>query len=274
VDSDVPIGGGLSSSAALSCSIALALNDLAGGKLSRLELALACQSAENTEVGAQTGIMDQVAALFGAAGGLVLLDVRDREIAVIPADFGDLVLTVIDTGVRHSHATSGYGARRRECAEAAAALGVQSLREADVGRVAVLAAAAGQEGLLGRRARHVFTENARVTRAAALLRAGRAEEIGPLLTASHASLRDDFEVSSPELDATVDAALAGGALGARMTGGGFGGCALALSRAADTPAMRTSIRSAYERRGWPDPSMFAVEPADGARRLPVPACPS
>ena len=141
VDSDVPTGSGLSSSAALSCSIALALNELAGGGLSRLDLALACQSAENTEVGAQTGIMDQVAALFGAAGGFVYLDVRDREIAVIPADLGDLALTVIDTGVRHSHATSGYGARRRECDEAAAAFGVATLREADVGKVAVLAGA-------------------------------------------------------------------------------------------------------------------------------------
>ena len=113
-----------------------------------------------------------------------------------------------------------------------------------------------------------------MTRAVALLRAGRAAEVGPLLTASHASLRDDFEVSSPELDVAVDAALAGGALGARMTGGGFGGCALALSRKADTPAMRASVHLAYERRGWPEPSIFAVEPADGARHLPISAGPA
>ncbi len=267
VDSDVPSGGGLSSSAALECAIALALDELVGGGLSRMALALACQSAENTEVGAQTGIMDQVASLFGVAGGVVYLDVRDREIAVVPVDFGDLELTVIDTGVRHSTAGSGYADRRRECAEAAAALGVATLRDADVGSVAVLAGAGGRDGLLGRRARHVYTENARVTRAVALLRADRAAEVGPLLTASHASLRDDFEVSAPELDVAVEAALAGGALGARMTGGGFGGCVLAMSHARDAPGAQACVRRAYERRGWPDPSMFAVEPVDGARRL-------
>jgi galactokinase len=267
VDSDVPTGSGLSSSAALECAIAVALNDLAGGQLSRMDLAAACQSAENTEVGAQTGIMDQVAALFAVAGGLVHLDVRSRETAVIPVDFGDLVLTVIDTGVRHSNTDGGYGDRRRECAEAAAALGVSSLRDAEMGQVAGLAAADGHDGLLGRRARHVFTENARVTRAVALLRADRAAEVGPLLTASHASLRDDFEVSATELDVAVSAALDAGALGARMTGGGFGGCALALSRQADVPAVRASIEGAYQRRSWAPPQVFRVDPADGARRL-------
>ncbi len=267
VDSDVPTGGGLSSSAALECSIALALNDVAGGSLSRMDLAAACQSAENTEVGAQTGIMDQVASLFGEAGRLVQLDTRDRKVAVIAANFGDLVLTVIDTGVRHSNADGGYGDRRRECAEAAEALGVATLRDADVGRVAVLAASGGHEGLLGRRARHVFTENARVTRTVALLRAGRAAEVGPLLTASHASLRDDFEVSAPELDVAVDAVMEAGAVGARMTGGGFGGCALAMSLEQDVPAMRAALERAYGRRGWAEPRVFRVDPADGAQRL-------
>ncbi len=267
VDSDVPTGSGLSSSAALECSIALALNDLAGGGLSRMDLAAACQSAENTEVGARTGIMDQVASLFGSAGGLVYLDARDRKVAVVPADFGDLALTVIDTGVRHSNADGGYGDRRRECSEAAAALGVATLRDADMGRVAALAGSGGTEGLLGRRARHVFTENARVTRAVALMRAGRAADVGPLLTASHVSLRDDFEVSAPELDVAVDAALDAGALGARMTGGGFGGCALAMSHERDLPALRDSVDRAYGRRGWAPPQLFRVAPADGARRL-------
>jgi galactokinase len=267
VDSDVPTGSGLSSSAALECSIAMALNELAGGSLSRMDLAGACQSAENTEVGAQTGIMDQVASLFGVAGGLVFLDVREREVTAVPADFGDLVLTVIDTGVRHSNADGGYGDRRAECAEAAAALGVSTLRDADVGRVAALAGAGGHEGLLGRRARHVFTENARVRRAVALLRAGRADDVGPLLTASHASLRDDFEVSVTELDVAVEAALDAGAVGARMTGGGFGGCALAMSREGDVAAVRTSVERAYGRRGWAEPKLFRVDPADGAKRL-------
>jgi galactokinase len=267
VSSDVPTGAGLSSSAALACSIALALNELAAGGLDRMALALACQSAENTEAGAQTGIMDQVASLFGAAGELVYLDVRDRAVSTVAADFGDLVLTVINTGVRHTNAEGGYADRRRECAEAAAALGVGSLREADAGRVAALAGAAGHDGLLGRRARHVYTENARVIRAAALLRAHRAEELGPLLSASHASLREDFDVSSPELDIAVDAALEAGALGARMTGAGFGGCALALSRADEVRAMRTAVARAYEGCDWPAPDMFRVEPTVGASRL-------
>ncbi len=267
VDSDVPVGAGLSSSAALECAIALGVSELASGGLSKLELALACQSAENTEVGAQTGLMDQVASLFGELDRFVYFDVRDREIALIPADLADLVLTVIDTGVRHDIAASAYGERRRECAAAAEALGASTLREADLGRVAELAGSAGHPGVLGRRARHVFTENVRVTRAAALLRAGRGAEVGPLLTASHASLRDDFEVSVPELDVAVDAALAGGALGARMTGGGFGGCALALSRAGDVPAVRMSVERAYARLDWPSPQGFRVSPAAGARRL-------
>ncbi len=267
VDSDVPVGAGLSSSAALECAIALAVSELAAGGLSKLELALACQSAENTEVGAQCGLMDQVASLFAEADRFVYFDARDREIALIAGDLTDLVLTVIDTGVRHSIAASAYGERRRECAAAAEALGVATLREADLGRVAALAGGSGTTGLLGRRARHVFTENVRVTRAVALLKAGRAGEIGPLLTASHASLRDDFEVSVPELDVAVDAALAGGALGARMTGGGFGGCALALSRTDDVPAVRISVERAYGKLGWPSPQGFRVTPAAGARRL-------
>jgi galactokinase len=267
VDSDVPMGAGLSSSAALECAIALAISDLAGGGLSRLTLALACQSAENAEVGVQTGLMDQVASLFGEADRLVYLDVQSREIALIPGDFSDLVLTVIDTGVRHSIARSAYGERRRECAEAAELLGVPTLRESDLGRVALLAGSTGREGLLGRRARHVFTENVRVRRAVTLLQADRGAEVGPLLTASHASLRDDFEVSVPELDVAVDAAVEGGALGARMTGGGFGGCALALSRADDVPAVRLSVERAYGRLDWPPPQGFRVSPAAGARRL-------
>jgi galactokinase len=267
VDSDVPVGSGLSSSAALCCALAVAVNDLAGAQLSRWDLAVACQSAENGEAGAQTGIMDQVAALFGEAGALVQLDVRSCEIAMIAADFADLSLAVIDTGVRHSHAASGYNDRRRECTEVAAMLGVSSLRDADVGRIAALAGADGRDGLLGRRARHVFTENARVTRAVALLRAGRTAEIGPLLTASHASLRDDFEVSSPELDVAVDAALEGGAVGARLTGGGFGGCALVLAPAGDARSVRSAVERAYGHAGWAEPRMFGVSPAAGAARL-------
>lgn len=267
VDSDVPTGGGLSSSAALECAVASALNDLAGGGLDRMDLALACQSAENTEVGAATGIMDQVASLFGASNRLIYLDVRERAVTAVEIDLTGLAFSVIDTEVRHSNATGGYAARRRECAEAATAMGLASLRDADVSQVAELAGRPGREGLLGRRARHVFTENARVIRAVALVRAGRAADLGPLLTASHVSLRDDFEVSAPELDVAVDAALAAGALGARMTGGGFGGSALTLSRDANVDAVRQAVGSAFAGRDWRQPSVFAVTPAAGARRV-------
>ena len=267
VDSDVPTGVGLSSSAALECAVALALNDLAGGGLDRMSLARSCQSAENTEVGAPTGIMDQVASLYGAAGSLVYLDVRTRVVEVLEVDLTGLALIVVDTGVRHSHATGGYAERRRECAEAATEIGVASLRDADVTQVADLAVRSGRAGLLGRRAKHVFTENARVTRAVALVRAGRAADLGPLLTASHASLRDDFEVSAPELDVAVDAALEVGALGARMTGGGFGGSALVLAREADVNAIRRAVETAYGRRDWSGPTVFTVRPARGAHRL-------
>ncbi len=267
VDSDVPAGAGLSSSAALECSVAAALNELAAGRLDQMALALACQSAENTEVGAKTGIMDQVASLFGREGSFVYLDVRDRAVEAIEVDLSGLALSVVDTGVRHSTADAGYSDRRRECVQAAAALGVFSLRDAGVEQVTALARCVGHDGLLGRRARHVFTENARVTRAVALLRSGRARELGPLLTASHVSLRDDFEVSAPELDVAVNAALEAGALGARMTGGGFGGSALALTTVEGVPALHRAIERAYAKLDWRPPDIFAAAPAPGAQRI-------
>jgi galactokinase len=267
VDSDVPAGGGLSSSAALECVVALALNELAEGGLDRMQLAAACQSAENTEVGAQTGMMDQVASLFGAAGSMVLFDVRSGEVTPVPAALDGLVLLVVDTAVRHSNAGAGYSDRRRECAEAAELLGVASLREADLVKVAELASQSGRDGLLGRRARHVFTENVRVTRAVNLLRGGRAKELGPLLSASHVSLRDDFEVSAPELDVAVDAATEAGALGARMVGGGFGGSALILASADTAVEVIRGVQTAYAKQDWPEPSIFPVTPSEGAGRF-------
>ncbi|MCW2548889.1 MAG: galactokinase [Mycobacterium sp.] len=267
VDSDVPSGGGLSSSAALECAVALALNELAGGGLDRMQLARACQSAENTEVGAQTGIMDQVASLLGAAGSMLLFDVRSGKVTPLPAELDGLELLVIDTSVRHTNAGAGYSDRRRECAEAAELLGVASLREAGLEKVAELASQAGPDGVLGRRARHVFTENVRVTRAAALLRSGRARDLGPLLNASHASLRDDFEVSAPELDVAVDAATQAGALGARMVGGGFGGSVLALVASDTVTAVRSGVDAAYGKLDWPAPTVFPVTPSEGARRF-------
>ncbi len=267
VDSDVPLGGGLSSSAALECSIALALDELAGGGLARMALASACQWAENNEVGALTGIMDQVASLFAAAGSLVLLDVRSLSVTRIAADLSGLTLLVIDSGVRHSNADSGYADRRRECAEVLQLLRISSLREADESGADELAQRPGREGMLGRRARHVVTENARVERAVALLRAQHPTDLGPLLTESHLSLRDDFEVSVPELDIAVEAAVMVGALGARMVGGGFGGSVLALVPDDAVGPVRAGVDAAYLRAGWQQPTTFAVRPAEGARRV-------
>jgi galactokinase len=267
IDSDVPIGAGLSSSAALVCAVATAIDDLCGGSLDRMQLALVGQRAENDEVGAPTGIMDHVASLFGAPDSLVCLDVRTRAVATVPVQLAGLELLVIDSGVRHSNAATGYRDRRRECADAADLLGLSSLRDVDVAQAAELSARAGREGMLGRRARHVFTENARVTRAVALVRAGRTAQLGPLLSASHASLRDDFEVSAPELDVAVDAAMQAGALGARMTGGGFGGAVLALVREGAAGAVRAGVEAAYASLDWAPPHVFTVAPAAGARRL-------
>jgi galactokinase len=247
--------------------VASAVNDLCDGPLDRMQLALACQQAENDEVGAPTGIMDQVASLFGAEGALVCLDVRTHAVTTVPITLSGLELLVIDSGVRHSNAATGYRDRRRECAEAAELAGVSSLRDVDVAQAAQLAAREGRDGTLGRRTRHVFTENARVARAVALARAGRTAELGPLLTASHASLRDDFEVSAPELDVAVDAALEAGALGARMVGGGFGGSVLALVREEAADHVRAAVRASYATLDWATPQIFTVAPAAGAQRL-------
>jgi galactokinase len=266
IESDVPVGSGLSSSAALTASVALALHDLVAGEVDRLALARVCQRAENDEVGAPTGLMDPVAALFGEPGSLVLLDTRSDVVAPVPLDLSGLELLVVDTGVRHSTAAAGYAERRRQCQAALELFGVASLRDLDLLRIAD-AARGEADQLLVRRARHVYTENIRVQSAVALARAGRTRDIGPLMTASHASLRDDFDVSSPELDVTVDAALEAGALGARLTGAGFGGCVIVLCAAEAAELVRTAVTSAYGRLDWPAPTIFAVAPSGGARRL-------
>lgn len=264
--SDVPLGAGLSSSAALESATAVALNELWGLGLDRRALARAGQRAENEAVGAPTGIMDQTATLLGEADHGVLIDCRDLSTSLVPLSFGDeqLELLVFDTRVRHAHATGGYGERRASCELGAALMGVPSLREltpADLPE-----AQRRLDDVTFRRVRHVVTENARVQRTAATLESAGPRAIGELLTASHASLRDDFEVSVPELDLVVEAALSGGALGARMTGGGFGGSAIALVDTANAAAVEAVVREAFTASGLATPSVFAVTPADGARR--------
>jgi galactokinase len=262
IDSTVPIGAGLSSSAALECSVALAVNDLGGLGVDRPALAAVAQRAENDFAGVPTGGMDQRASLLCTEGHALLLDCRDDSTEQVPFDPGadGLTLLVVDTRAHHALGDGQYGRRREECARACAALGIASLREADPDAVERL-----DDPLLRRRARHVVTENARVLEVAALLRAGRLAEVGEVFTRSHASMRDDYEISAPELDVAVEAAVGAGALGARMTGGGFGGSAIAL--AADPAEVEAAVTDAFERHGFDAPEVFAVVPGGGARRV-------
>ena len=266
IDADLERGSGLSSSAALECATALALTDLNGLSVPRPELAALARCAENEFVGVPTGIMDQSASLLCEAGHALLLDCRSGASSAVPLDLAaaGLILLVVDTRVPHALSDGRYAARRRACEEAARALGVRSLRDVtdDPGAVDRLA-----DPVLRRRARHVITENARVLEAVALLRAGQPAGCGPLLSASHASLRDDFEVSWPQADAGVEAAAAGGALGARMTGGGFGGAFIALTAVGQAEQVRASIRGRFTLQGWAEPGFLDALPSAGAQRL-------
>lgn len=264
VTATVPLGAGLSSSAALECAAALAANDLFSLGLDRRTLAAACVRAENEVVGAATGGMDQAAALLATAGHALLLDTRDgvtRQIPFSPAD-DDLAVLVIDTRVRHHLADGRYGARRASVEKAAAALGLPSLRDADLSDLPIL------DAELRPRARHVVTEIARVAEVVALLDAGRLAEIGPLLDASHASLARDYQVSCAELDLAVEVARLAGALGARMTGGGFGGSAIALVPAALIGTVGTAVTGAFARAGRTAPHIRTATPSRGAHRDP------
>jgi galactokinase len=234
IDSDVPAGAGLSASAALETSVGLALASLAGrGDLDRVTLALAGQAAEHEYVGTRCGIMDQYIAALGVKGGAVLVDCRSLEPRVVNMDLGNATVVICDTRVKHELASSAYNERRSECERATAHFrkylpGVRALR--DVTEEDFERYAPELSDVLLRRARHVVTENARTLAAAELLERGELDRFGSLMAASHASLRDDYEVSCPELDLAVAIALeVPGVYGARMTGGGFGGCAIALA---------------------------------------------
>ncbi|MFI9509544.1 galactokinase [Nocardia sp. NPDC052566] len=265
LDGAVPIGAGLSSSAALSCAVALALRDMFAPNLTDRDLIEIARAAENHYAGAPTGVLDHSAAVLCTAGHALFLDVRRMAYEQIPFDlthFG-LELLVIDTGQPHALVDGGYAARRDQCAGAAAALGIPALRDADTVAVERIA-----DPLLRRRARHVVTENARVVTVAQMLREGAdPRAIGPVLTASHTSLRDDFEVSTAALDAAVAAAHTAGAHGARMVGGGFGGSVIALTERERTSAVIDAVRERFARTGFGEPRTFAVVPAAGAHRV-------
>jgi galactokinase len=269
VDGNVPAGAGLSSSAALECATAMALAELSGalGRLGPVELAGAARRAEVEVVGMPCGVMDQMISMLGRPGHALFLDTRTLATEQVPLelDTAGLRLLVIDTRASHRLVEGAYAQRRAAVEAAARVLGVPALRDATPGLVEASAAALGDPGL--RRARHVVGENARVLRAVELLRTGALDRLGPLLAASHASLRDDFEVSCPELDTGVAAAVAGGALGARMTGAGFGGSALALVPEADVDRAATAVLAAFDAAGFRPPEVIPVAPSAGARRI-------
>jgi len=244
IDSDLPQGAGLASSAALSSALALALIALGQVRLDDpLDLARLCSRVEHDWVGAQTGLLDQLTALCGREGHALALDLRALSLQHVPLRLGEWRLVTLDSGARHANAASGYNQRRLECTHATRMLERQSLRDA------TLEDAEALPEPLSRRVRHVVTENARVREAVAALRAGDLAQVGRLLDASHASLRDDFEVSVPEVEETVALLHGIGAAGARMIGGGFGGSVLALL----PPGVRPPARS------------LQVAPADAAR---------
>jgi galactokinase len=223
ISGTVPRGAGLSSSAALEVALVLALLALAGaGEPDRVELARLCSRIENDWVGAQTGLLDQIASLFGERDRALRIDFRSLEVRPVTLSLGDFVLVTVDSGEEHTHAGSGYNERRAECVEACKLLGVDSLRDAELSDVDSLPAP------LGARVRHVVTENVRVDEAVAALASGEMVQLGRLLDASHASLRDDYEISTPAVEETVARCKRAGALGARIMGGGFGGSVLAL----------------------------------------------
>ncbi|TCK22898.1 galactokinase [Pseudonocardia endophytica] len=265
VESDVPVGAGLSSSAALECAVAVALTDLAGITLDRTAIAKITRRAENEFVGAPTGGMDQMAAMHGKADMLVFLDTRDDLIERVPfrlARYG-LALLVIDTQAPHAHAGGQYGERRADCAAAAEALGVPALRDATVADLDRIS-----DPRIRRRARHVVTEDDRVRQVVDLLSGGvDPRAIGPVLDASHASMRDDFEITVPHVDVAAACARSAGAHGARMTGGGFGGCVIALCDDGDVAGVTTAVEKAYAERGWTAPVAFTAVPSAGAARL-------
>ena len=261
--SDVPIGAGLSSSAAITCATLLALNDLARWGADRQRLAGWAQQVENVVVGMPCGIMDQTASLRCTDGHVLFMDTRSLEIEQVPwpaADRG-VALLVTDTHSPHLLVDGQYASRRRSCEEATAILGVPSLRDARLSDLDAVTDALTPEQMA--RARHVITENARVLRTRELLRTGLAQAIGAELTASHASLRDDFEVTVPQVDAAVDAAIAAGAYGARMTGGGFGGCTIALIDPADADRVAAAIDGRFAEDGFSPASHVLVVPAAG-----------
>jgi len=269
-DSDVPLGGGLSSSASLEVATAFALLSAAGrlGTIPDRELALICQKAEHEFAGAPCGIMDQSIAIMGQAGRALLLDCRSGQTRQIPFDDPGVVLLVADTQVKHEISDGGYAARRKQCESAAAKLGLKALRDADEGTIRKAASDGTLAGKELMRARHVVGEIQRALKAVEALEAHDYKTFGELMYGSHAALRDDYEVSCEELDAIVELARpCEGVHGARMTGGGFGGCAIILARTERAEAISRTVADGFAERFGRRCPIFATRAAAGAGRL-------
>jgi galactokinase len=258
VDGRVPLGAGLSRSAALECSTALALCAAAGISVERDRLVRACMRAESEVAGAPTGGMDQSVSLYAERGHALLLDFRNGDRRQVPWDPPGHTLLVVDTRASHELTDGGYASRRADCEEAAQRLGLDSLREAteqDLDRL---------EGRIRARATHIVTEITRVAATVAAITQGDWARVGELFDRSHASMRDDFEISVPELDQVVETARAHGALGARMTGGGFGGSAIALLPEDSVEEAADAIAGAFAERGWDAPAVPTAPASPGA----------
>lgn len=269
IHSTVPLGGGLSSSAALEVATATLLEVITGQKLDPVEKALLCQKAEHDYAGVPCGIMDQFISVMGKENHLLLLDCRSRRRELVPMSDSSVALLIVNTNVKHELTGGGYAQRRAQCEQAAKILSVPSLRDAT--EELLQAARSRMDDVVFRRARHVIGEIQRTVQAAAEVRASNWPVVGQLMYASHASLRDDYEVSCAELDVVVDIGRAigpaGGVMGCRMTGGGFGGCAVALVRADQVAAISQRLAAEYEQRTKIKPTLFISRPAAGAMVL-------
>jgi galactokinase len=265
IDGDVPLGAGLSSSAALECAVAVGLDEMFSLGLNKRELALLTQKAENVYVGVPCGIMDQSVSLMAEAGSALLLDCRDLSTTLVPFDLAasGLELLIIDTQAHHALVDGEYAKRRQACESACSKLGATSLREIDL-----LALMAGKDLLSNeefKRAHHAISEMARTLQAVEVLQQKDFATLGALITQSHISLRDDYEISCPELNCAVDVALAHGALGARMVGGGFGGSAIALVAQAQIEEIKAAIADAFNSVQFIEPRFFTSLPSAGAQ---------
>jgi galactokinase len=265
VDGQVPLGAGLSSSAALECAVATAINEFFNLGLTLPELARAAQRAENIYVGMPCGIMDQSVSLMATEGNALLLDTRDLSIEQIPFNIAPLglELLVIDTQVHHALVDGGYAERRASCEKAIADLDITSLRDISISEFVARKPELDEKTYL--RAFHGITEMQRVLDAVTLLKAGDFVGFGEIVTAAHISLRDNYTVSCPELNLAVDTALKFGALGSRMIGGGFGGSAIALIKAKDSDLIKSEIKSGFMKARFKSPRFFSALPSAGAR---------